>query len=119
FAELERSLIRHQPPEPEDERAKETPTDFQRRIVAEHNTRCGRVYVPTPDVVRRAKGDGSKLLRARREAVLAARQRDPATPPTQIAAALDAPLTTILRDIEALRLGGLLPGREDGTWPTT
>uniref|UniRef100_UPI001C12D0FD hypothetical protein n=1 Tax=Mangrovicoccus sp. HB161399 TaxID=2720392 RepID=UPI001C12D0FD len=106
FAELERSLIRHQPPEPEDERAKETPTDFQRRSFAEYNARCGRT-TGTGDV-RRVMGGSNELLRARREAVLATLQRDPDTPHATIAAALDAPVTTIQRDIEALRAGGLI-----------
>ncbi|WP_172332441.1 hypothetical protein [Mangrovicoccus sp. HB161399] len=72
---VERSLIRRQPPEPEDGHAAETIWEFQRCIVVEHKARRGRVHVATPGVVRRAKGDRCKLLREHRAAVQTAKQR--------------------------------------------
>ncbi|MBE3637488.1 hypothetical protein [Mangrovicoccus algicola] len=116
LAELHRRTICHRAPDPAATGA-DRALEHQRRLIAEHDRRSGRSAErpPQPDVVRRSASEKDRLLRARREAVLATLQHDPATPPTQLRDQLGAPLTTILRDIEALRLGGLIPMKEDRT----
>ncbi|WP_138472549.1 helix-turn-helix domain-containing protein [Poseidonocella sp. HB161398] len=114
LAELERATIWHRPALPADPLASETPQDLQRRTIAEHDRRCGRIprQSPTPDALRRATGGGDLERTARRKAVLEALRAAPATTPTELRDQLGTPLTTILRDIEALSRAGLVPARK-------
>ncbi|WP_145962824.1 hypothetical protein [Mangrovicoccus ximenensis] len=108
--QLEETFIHHRRPEPENPLIHESPQQTQRRLIEEHDRRCGRTVggPPTSDVIRRAMGDSSPELKARRSAVLEALRTNPEAAAEEVAAALGQPLLSIRKDIQALKMGGLI-----------